>query len=275
MANAEFLRHEGQSLTSVVMCSPKKEYFSVTDKKAHNIADLSDPQRAIAQHQGLADVIRGFGVQVLLIDELPLHPNSVFTQDTALSSPAGFIKMRMGIPTREGEEDWMGNFLSAHNIPCIGEITAPGTTEGGDIILAGNVAFVGVSTRTNEQGSNQVSDILANQGFDVRTAIVPTPFLHIGGAMSVIDVNTILSVEGIFPDVFFGGFEVILAPNDGFITGNVITLGNKELIANEANLTVIKLLKKADFKVHEVNLSEFTKGTGGPSCLIMPLLRRN
>lgn len=275
MSNKEFLRNEGQGLKSVVMCSPKREYFSINDKKAHNITEFSDPQRAITQHRCLVDVIRAFGAQVLLIEELPLHPNSVFTQDTVVSSPAGFIKMKMGIPTREGEQDWMENFLEGHDVPCIGEITAPGTAEGGDIILAGDVAFVGISARTNEQGSTQVRDILADQGFDVRIATVPDPFLHIGGAMSVIDVNTILSVEGIFTDVYFDGFELILAPNDGFITGNVITLGNKELVVNKDNVTVIKMLRKAKFKVHEVDLSEFTKGTGGSSCLIMPLVRGN
>lgn len=275
MSNKEFLRNEGEGLKSVVMCSPKREYFSINDKKVHNITEFSDPQRAITQHRRLVDVIRAFGAQVLLIEELPLHPNSVFTQDTAVSSPAGFIKMKMGIPTREGEQDWMGKFLEGHNVPCIGEITTPGTAEGGDIILAGDVAFVGISARTNEQGSNQVRDILADQGFDVRIATVPDPFLHIGGAMSVIDVNTVLSVEGIFTDVYFDGFELILVPNDGFITGNVITLGNKELVVNKDNVTVIKMLRKAKFTVHEVDLSEFTKGTGGPSCLIMPLVRGN
>jgi N-dimethylarginine dimethylaminohydrolase len=34
------------------------------------------------------------------------------------------------------------------------------------------------------------------------------------------------------------------------------------------------VLRRAGFRVHPLDLSEFVKGTGGPSCLVLPLERR-
>lgn len=268
-----FLSHEGHSLKRAVVCPPQQEYFLVTDRKAHNITELPNKDLAIMQHALLVETMRDFGTDVLIVNELPGHPNSVFTQDTAVASPEGYIKLRMGIETRRAEESWMGDFLDSKGVPCIGRIEDPATVEGGDVILAGNIAFVGISTRTNHEGARQIGYLLTRQGFEVRTVSVPNPFLHIGGAMSVIDVDAILGVEGVFPDGYFQGFKVISVPNEGFISGNVVTLGNRKLIVNKENKVAIKKLHEAGFSLHEVDLSEFTKGTGGPSCLIMPLVR--
>lgn len=273
MTRERFLGNEGDNLKEVVVCSPKKEYFSVDDVQVHNITEPADEGKAKFQHKRLVEIISKFGSNVLIIPELRGHPNSVFTQDTAVASPEGYIKLRMSIETRRGEESWMSNFLESKGIPCVGTIEDPATIEGGDVILAGNFAFVGISGRTNQEGARQIGSLLKRQGFEIRTANVPAPFLHIGGAMSVIDTHAILSVEGVFPDKYFRGFRVISVPNDGFISGNVITLGNRELIVNRDNKVAIKRLHEAGFVLHEVDLSEFIKGTGGPSCLIMPVVR--
>lgn len=273
MKGSSYLRHEGYPLKKVIMCPPGTEYFSVDNKAQHNITELADKEKAIAQHAHLIELIEKFGAKVLLIDELNNHPNSVFTQDTAISTPNGYIKLNMGLPSRIGEESWMGAYLNSIKVPQIGSINGMGTVEGGDVILGGKFAFVGISTRTNEEGASQISRLLEDQGFTVRIMKVPTPFLHIGGAMSVVSNDTILCVDKVFPDKFFDNFKTIKIPNDDFISGNVITLGNKHLIANKNNIGAIQKLKEFGFIVWECDLSEFTKGTGGPSCLIMPLVR--
>lgn len=270
-----FLIHEAHSLQEVVMCCPQKEYFDVQKISAHNISIIANRNEAINQHKKLIEVIHDYGTKVLLIEELEAHPNSVFTRDTAITTANGYIKLRMGLKTRRGEDEWMSNFLEGRGIPCVGSIKPPGTAEGGDVVLAGNIAFVGMSSRTNKHGANQLRALLSDQGFHVKLARVPEPFLHIGGAMSIIAANTIISVEGVFPRDFFSGFKNIEVPNTGFITGNVITLGNGQLIANRENTQVIDTLQGENFLVHAINLSEFAKGTGGPSCLIMPLYRQD
>ncbi|AZR74653.1 hypothetical protein BBF96_15500 [Anoxybacter fermentans] len=268
------LRNEGDRLTRVVVCSPKIEYFRVDDLKLHNITELSDPAKAIEQHDKLKSTMSEFGCQVIDIPELSNHPNSVFTMDTALCTPQGYIKLRMGLKTREGEEEWMAQHLETLGEPYAGCIEPPGTVEGGDVILAGSVAFVGCSRRTNREGVRQISDLLKRMGYEVRVTTVPEPYLHIGGAMSMIGPERVLCCKGVFPDDFFNGFEKIEVSGDTFISGNVINLGENEVIADIRNKEAIEKLEQANFTIHALDLSEFVKGTGGPSCLIMPVERK-
>jgi len=203
------------------------------------------------------------------IPELPGHPNSVFTKDTAVYTPKGYIRLRMGLPSREGEEQWMAEVLDEIGIPCCGVIEPPGTAEGGDIILAEKVVFLGLSSRTNASGINQLAGILKPMGFEIRRMHLPSPFLHIGGTMTLVAPDTVLCVNEIFPDNFFNGFQQIRVPHAGFISGNVIPLGNNQVIADRSNRFAIKSLQNHKYHIHALNLSEFIKGTGGPSCLTL------
>ena len=44
----------------------------------------------------------------------------------------------------------------------IEEITNPGTLEAGDVMMAGNHFFIGISERTNHSGADQLITILRN-----------------------------------------------------------------------------------------------------------------
>ena len=267
------IRSEGERLEAVVLCEPRREYFCCDDRVRHNITSEAQPERALAQHNALVQLLRGRGACVLLIDELPAHPNSVFTRDTSVVTPGGYIKLRMGIQSRSGEEEWAAAYLDILGVSRAGEIFAPGTVEGGDVLLAGNVAFLGRSRRTNKEGQGQMGCLLEGMGYEVRCAEVPEPFLHLGGAMTVISPRHVLACSEIFSAAFFEGFEVIETKGRSFISGNVIALGAGEVIAESSNVDGCSLLKKAGFTVHECDLSEFVKGTGGPSCLILPIGR--
>ncbi|MFH1321361.1 MAG: arginine deiminase family protein [Bacteroidota bacterium] len=267
------LNNEGDILTRVVVCSPLQEYFRISDCDLHNITQLAEKKKALQQHDNLKSILESPECEVIDIPELYNHPNSVFTRDTALCTPKGYIKLRMGLNTRRGEEDWMAQVLDSIGETHAGSIEAPGTVEGGDVILAGSVAFIGQSQRTNENGLKQISSILSAMDYEVRSVKVPSSFLHIGGAMSIIGQKKVLYCKGIFPDNFFEGFEKIEISNDNFASGNVICLGNNEVIADIANVETIKELKLSGIIVHTSDLSEFIKGTGGPSCLVMPVER--
>ena len=268
------LKNEGDRLKRVVVCTPREEYFNVGDLKAQNINEIADRDRTIEQHGKLKSIMETFGCEVIDVPELPGHPNSVFTRDVSLSTPDGFIRLRMGLDARRGEESWMAEILKSFDQPCVGEIQEPATVEGGDVILAGSVAFVGRSARTNDEGIRQLSSLLKGMNYEVRAHPVPKGSLHIGGIMSAIGPERILCCSEFFPDDFFQGFDTVDVPWRGPSTGNVICLGENEVIANSAeNVETIRMLKKHGVKVHAVDLSEFRKGAGGPSCLILPMTR--
>jgi N-dimethylarginine dimethylaminohydrolase len=77
-------------------------------------------------------------------------------------------------------------------------------------------------------------------------------------------------LSGDFPVNFFNGFNRIEVPRGNFVSSNVIALGNHEVIAERTNASTINILEQKGFRVYSLDLSEFNKGTGGPSCLILP-----
>jgi dimethylargininase len=268
------LRNEGDRLSRVVVCTPSHEYFNVKSLKDQHIHMLADRDKTQQQFGVLKRTMESFGCEEIDVPELANHPNSVFTRDTALCTPRGYIKLRMGLAAREGEEEWMAKILESLGEPCAGEIKEPGTVEGGDVLLAGSVAFVGLSRRTNEQGVKQISAILSDMDYQVRKAVVKDPHLHLGGAMSVVGPGRVLCCRDMFPKDFFNGFDTIDISCRGTSNGNVICLGNNEIIANAAeNAEAIQALEKQGLIVHGIDLSEFRKGAGGPTCMILPVER--
>lgn len=266
------LRSEGDRLTKAVVCTPRREYSGTFERSAHNIPESADPAAALTQHDRLKATLAAAGCTVIDIPELPGHPNSVFTRDTAVCTPAGFIVLRMGLASRRGEEGWMAAALVAAGEPCAGQIVDPGTVEGGDVTLAGGVAFVGLSTRTNTDGARQVSALLADMGYEVRLATVPPAHLHLGGGMSLVGARRVLCCSGEFSDALFAGFDVIRVPHRDFAAGNVICLADNEALADASgNSDSIGYLERNGVRVGSIGLSEFRKGAGGPSCLILPV----
>jgi len=268
------VKSEGEPLKRVVVCTPKEEYARAGNRKEHNIGDLGNPQVAIQQHDTLKNTLREFGAEVLDVPELAGHPNSVFTRDTAICTPQGYIKLILGLPTRQAEGAWMAQVLNAQGERCIGEITPPGTLEGGDVVLAGDVAFIGKSVRTNDEGIRQFADIMSPMGHEIRVIQLPESILHLDKVVMTIGAEQVLFCEELISPEDIRGFDGIAISCHDNTTANIICLGNQEVIANRSNNVVIDLLSNNGYRVHDLDLSEFAKGMGGPNCLIMPIDRK-
>jgi len=266
------VKNEGDRLERVVVCSPRTEYFNIESTAEHNILEVADKATAIKQHEKLRKTIKNFGAEVVDIEEMSGHPNSVFTRDMAISTPNGYIKARMGIGTRKGEEYWMAKFLTGMGEYCAGEIKEPGTVEGGDVIIGGSVAFVGLTQRTNVDGMVQISKILINMGYDVRLIALPDFYLHLDQVIGILGPKRIICCTHLFPSEYFRGFEVIHIPCRNHNV-NLICLGENEIIAPASNLELIRIAREEGVYVHEIELSEFAKGAGGPNCLVLPVKR--
>ena len=266
------IHHEGRRLLKVIVSPPKREYFQAENLSRHNIRERADENLAKRQHRILRDTLRNAGVEVIEIDELHKHPNSVFTMDSSLSLGDSFIKLRMGLKSRRGEEVWMANKLLSLGLEEIGRITSPGTAEGGDLIPAYPIFFIGRSRRTNLEGARQIEKIVESLGYEVRIIPVPRIHLHLGGGMTVIGEDRILACNSI-PKEYLREFDVISLNCKTFISGNVICLGNEKVIVEKRNEEAMNKLKREGYDLYPLDLSEFVKGTGGPSCLILPLLR--
>ena len=270
------IRDEGDVLDAVLVCPPGPAYFGTVDLDAQNITAPPDPDPARLQHAALVARMRDFGARVVESAEPEGQANATFTRDPALVTPEGYVALRMGLAARTDEPRWMAALLEAEGLPRFGAIHAPGTVEGGDVFLAGRVALVTRSARTNPEGARQLSALLEDQGYEVRVTDLPEPYLHLGSVLSVIAPGRVLVLSGALTPRFLDGFDVLEIPRPRTrATGaNLLCLGPNEVVANEGDGdTPIRILEENGVRVHRLDLSEFRKGNGGPTCLALPLKR--
>jgi dimethylargininase len=157
----------------------------------------------------------------------------------------------------------------------VGSIRAPGTLEGGDVFLVGGFALVGLSARANADGAEQLGRLLGRHGYRVRTTPVPPPALHLGSVLSPVGAERVVCVQGTLPRDFLDGLDVIEAPRDKpDATANVLCLGDGRVLADATESPrMLDALEEAGVRVERVDLTEFAKGSGGPTCLALPLER--
>lgn len=267
------LSSEADKLTKVIVSTPKEEYYKLDNLKAHNILEVADRKIAIAQHDQLKAILSDFGADVIDLPELLNHPNSVFTRDTALCTIDGYIELVPGISTREAEGRWMASALDQIGESCVGKILAPGSVDGGDVILFNNVAFIGLSGRTNKEGARQLSDILKPMGYEVRQVPLPDSILHLDKVLMPVNPQKLIVCKNIVPDSLLDDIKFCPIEFNEFSTANIICLGDNNVIVGDSNIGALKCLESLDVIIHKVAISEFVKGAGGPNCLIMPVAR--
>jgi dimethylargininase len=259
-----------------VVCPPAREYTRVDDPVRQNFVEVPDGSRARAEHAELRHALEAAGVIVDDVPELAGHPNSVFVRDVALGVPGGFVRLSMGLPARRGEDAWLAAHLSKLGVPDAGRIEPPGLLEGGDVFLMGDVALVGLSPRANPEGVRQLSGILEPLGCRVRTAPVPLPYFHLGSILSPVGPARVVCIAGTLPTEFLAGLDVIEAPADPTrpATANVLCLATDEVLADATESPrTLDALAAAGVRVRTLGLGEFAKGSGGPTCLVLPIER--
>jgi len=279
-------------LRRVVVCSPRSADWNQPERLARwqelGFHHAPDFERAQAQHGSLQGELSAAGAEV--IDIIPggdLSLDAVYAHDASLPTDFGLILMRPGKANRTAEGKHHGVFSRTLGIPILGEITAPATTEAGDMIwLDPKTLLIGHGYRTNAAGIQQMRDLLAPGGAEVLSAPLPygpgpAACLHLMSLISLLDEQTAivdlpwLAVETIelLQARGFKFIEIEYSERDT-LASNVLALGNKRLLAIEENRKTNARLGRAGFDVRTFPASEISiNGSGGPTCLTRPLLR--
>jgi N-dimethylarginine dimethylaminohydrolase len=277
------------ALDRVLVCSPRSAGW---DRPVHwrelGFHHTPDFEIAQSQHDALCHELRTAGGEVI---ELPSSPDlsldAVYTHDSTLSSDFGLIVMRPGKPNRLAEGPHQASFSQILEIPILASITAPGTTEAGDILwLNSRTLLIGHGYRTNLTGIQQMRDLLSPKGMEVLTAPLPhgsgpSACLHLMSLISLLDDSTALvdlpwlAVETVelLKSRGFNLIEIDPSERDN-LACNVLALGNNRLLAIEENHKTNSRLRQAGFDLRTFPGSELCiNGSGGPTCLTRPLLR--
>ena len=293
MTEARFNGHSMVgSLQRVLVCSPRNAGWNRPERAAGwqelGFQHAPDFAKAQAQHEMLCRELETAGAEVV---ELPqaqdFSLDAVYTHDASLATDFGLIVMRPGKTNRVAEGGHHGSFSETLGIPTLGKITAPGTTEAGDIVwLDAKTLLIGHGYRTNAAGIQQMRDLLSPKGVDVLSA--PLPYgpgpwacLHLMSLMSLLDEQTVLvdlpwlAVETVelLRSRGFNFVEIDYSERDT-LACNVLALGQKRLLAIEENRKTNDRLRQGGFDVRTFPGRDLcVNGGGGPTCLTRPLLR--
>ena len=218
----------------------------------------------IKQHHDYIDALKYAGAEVTELKALAEFPDAQFVEDTALCLPGVVIMMRPGAASRRGEIAQMRNVLSKR-LDNIEDISV-GYIEAGDILTTPTEILVGLSSRTNVEGTQQLQNILQRYGFSVRVFNTPPQVLHFKTDCSLIDDSCLLSTKRLASSGCFAGYNVLLVPEGEEEDANMIRY-NEHIIMAEGFCKTEEMLKENGFNVLTVANSECAKIDGGMSCL--------
>ena len=279
-------------LQRVLVCSPRTAGWNEPEvaERWRDLGFRHAPQyeQAQAQHEGLCRELAAAGAEVINLPEFAgISLDAVYAHDASLATDFGLIIMRPGKTNRMVEGRSHAEFAARHEIPILGEIVAPGTTEAGDIVwLDSRTLLVGNGYRTNAAGIGQLREMLGRKGVDVIAAPLPygsgpSACLHLMSLISLLDEHTALvdlpwlAVETVelLKSRGYDFIEIDASERDT-LACNVLSLGRKRLLAIEENRRTNDRLRAAGFDVRTFLGSEICiNGSGGPTCLTRPLLR--
>ena len=223
-----------------------------------------DYEKALLQHAKYIEALKQCGVDVTVLPANDEYPDSCFVEDVAVVTKKCAIITNPGAASRNGETVGIIETIKQFYTD-IEYIKAPGTLEGGDVMMVGDCFYVGRSARTNEEGIRQFAAILAKYGFDC-VEVPLEKVLHLKTGVNYIENNNML-VSGEFTDKeCFAKFNHIVIPEDEAYAANCIWM-NGTVIVPAGYPATLKAIQDADYPTITVDTSEFRKIDGGLSCL--------
>ena len=213
--------------------------------------------------------------------------DSIYCRDASIATDFGMIVCNMGKNGRIQEPKAQLETYLQNNVKILGEITFPGTLEGGDVAwLDQKTLAVGHTYRTNDQGIRQLKALLDPKGIEVIVVELPhykgkEDVFHLMSILSPVDKNLAVVYSPLMPIKFRNqllerGFELIEVPDEEFesMGCNVLAVAPRDCLMVDGNPITKKLLEQAGCQVVAYKGNEISvKGGGGPTCLTRPLKR--
>ncbi|MDN4492497.1 dimethylarginine dimethylaminohydrolase family protein [Ureibacillus aquaedulcis] len=246
---------------NVIVKTPGKSYVNGLTTSDLGIPDYN---QLLIQHEAYVEALKKCDVEVTHLPANEDYPDSTFVEDTAVLTRQFAVVANPGAASRNAEivemEPVLTNFF--HKIYTI---KYPGTLDGGDVLQADQHFYIGLSTRTNEEGARQLKEILETEGYKA-TIIQLKEFFHLKTGIAYLG-NNIMVVAGEFIDhPAFEQYEKIVVSKKNEYSANCIRV-NDYVILPKGYEETKKKIEGAGFKTIELEMSEFQKQDGGLSCL--------
>jgi dimethylargininase len=218
---------------------------------------------ARAQHEAYEAALVKLGV---LVDHLPAEDalaDAVFVEDVAIMLDEIAIVTTPGALSRRGETESITRAVAKYR--PVEQLALPATLDGGDVVRIGKALYVGLSSRTNQQGIDQLRALVSPLGYTV-LAVEVAGALHLKTACTYAGKNILLANPEWAATNIFRDVEVLSVDPSEPWGASVLAIGDNLVMPASFPRTRAKLEARG-FTVVAVDLSELQKAEGGPTCL--------
>jgi len=215
------------------------------------------------QHDRYVETLVSLGLDVIVLEPLPGHPDAYFVEDTAVVAPDVAVITIPGAESRRGETEAIEPVLAEYR--RIERIRPPGLLDGGDVLMVGTHFLVGISGRTNAEGAAQLGAVLEEHGYTWTTVPVLRG-LHLKSNVGFIGSDVLLVSEGYARLDALKRYEKIVADNAEPYAANTLLI-NDRLIMPAGFPKTRRMLEATGLEIIELDISEMRKMDGGLSCM--------
>ena len=225
-----------------------------------------DFQLAQRQWQDYVDALHACGWQTVEVPPAPDCPDSVFIEDTMV------VYRDTALISRPGADERKPEVVDAEATVAklgyrIERVQAPGTLDGGDVMMVGDTFYVGHTPRTNLEGIAQLRATFEPLGATVVTVPV-TAVLHLKSAVTALPDGTIVGWEPAVDDTTVFPRFLAMPEESG---AHVVLLGDDKVLLAAGCPRSERMLRSVGLEPVVVDISEFVKLEGCVTCLSVRL----
>lgn len=221
-----------------------------------------DVEAARVQHRAYEAALRDLGCTVHTLAADATLPDSVFVEDAALVLDEIAVITRPGAESRRAETESLARALTPYR--TLLDIEAPGTLDGGDVLLFGRTIYVGRTSRSNDAGIAQLAKLLGPHAYRVLPVEVKH-CLHLKTAVTQVAENTLLINPQMVDRATFGSVEFVEVDPAEPHAGNALLL-EQTVVYPAAHEKTRQRLEERGIQVAAVDVSEMLKAEGGVTC---------
>jgi dimethylargininase len=219
-------------------------------------------EAARAQHLGYENVLKDLGCELRRLPAEPDLPDSVFIEDTAIVLQEIAVITRPGAVSRREETRSVAEVLKEYR--SVFRIVRPGTLDGGDVLQIGKTLYVGISSRTNIAGIEQLSEFVFPYEYKVETVCVKE-CLHLKSAVTIVGEGKLLINRSWLDTRQFGAMEHIDVDPAEPYAANALLVG--AVLVYPLNFPrTQRRLESAGISVRAVDVFELQKAEGAVTC---------
>lgn len=222
-----------------------------------------DVELARTQHRKYCEALSQVDCELILLPADKRYPDCTFVEDTAVIIGERAIITRPGLESRRGEVEAIREALAPYK--HIDRILSPGTVEGGDILLAEDWLFVGLTERTNQDGFCQMEALLKKS----RLRVVSVPMgrtLHLKTACNYLGEGLMVVNYFDFNPEVFSDFEIIRSDPSEESKLSFLQVDGTVLLPDDCS-KAREEFEKRGWRTIPLGLSEIRKAQAGLTCM--------